>query len=192
MDNQLRVFCDCETTGLNPALHEIISIAFIVTVGNKELTRWKLKITPKKIENADPQALIINGYNAEEWKNSIDIKDALLPIADLFSKPIIFIGYNPGFDMSFIRTALEAHGYYLRRLRMVDVMTLVHEHLYKQGLNKMSLDSVRSYLGIITDDAHTAMQDVIDTKLVYDKLSRCSWLNRLWWRIRFKLQQIKK
>ena len=185
----LRVFCDIETTGLNPRIHEILSIAVIVTADDKILTEWEMKIKPKKIENADKKALEINGYTPEGWKDAIDLELALLPIADLFSKPILFIGYNPGFDLSFIRTALEAHGHKLRRLRMIDVMTLVHEHLYGQGLNKMSLDSVRAYLGISVLNSHTALKDARDTKLVYDMLSRCCWIHRLYWRIKYQLTE---
>jgi DNA polymerase III alpha subunit (gram-positive type) len=192
MSKQLRVFCDIETTGLNPKIHEIISIAVIVTVDDKVLTSWELKIKPKKLQNADPTALAINGYNDLDWSNAVNIEAALLPIAELFSKPVLFIGYNPGFDLSFIRTALEAHGYKLRRLRMIDVMTLVHEHLYNRGLKRMSLDSVRDYLGMDKSKAHQAMQDVIDTKYIYDLLSRCNIFTRLWIRFKYKLRTLQK
>jgi len=192
--SQLRCFCDIETTGLDPKVHEIISIAVLVTVDDRELTRWELKIKPKNIENASPEALCINGYNETDWKDAVNLDVALLPIADLFSKKILFIGYNPGFDLSFIRTALEAHGHHLRRLRMIDVMTLVHEHLYTGGWGKMTrlnLDSVREYLGMDSDNAHQALQDVLDTKYVYDRLTRSNIFTRLWWRVKFKLRQIK-
>ena len=189
--SQLRVFCDIETTGLNPNKHEIISLAVIVTADEKEITRWELKIKPRSIETADPTALMINGYNEDDWADAVDIDVALLPIADLFAKPVLFIGYNPGFDLSFIRKALEEHGHTLRRLRMIDVMTLVHEHLYNRGLKKMRLDAVREYLGMDNTHAHEAMQDVIDTKYIYDLLSRCNIFNRLWWRLKYELRQLK-
>jgi DNA polymerase III alpha subunit (gram-positive type) len=192
MNNQLRVFCDIETTGLDPKKHEIISIAIIVTAREKEITRWELKVKPKNIRAADPTALLINGYNDEDWKEAIDLEVALLPIADLFAKPILFIGYNPGFDLSFLRTALESHGHKLRRLRMIDVMTLVHEHLYNRGLNKMSLDSVRDYMGLSKEHAHEAMQDVIDTKYIYDTISRSTIFHRLWWRLKYELRTLRK
>ena len=192
--SQLRCFCDIETTGLDPKVHEIISIAVLVTVDDRELTRWELKIKPKKIENASPEALIINGYNEKDWVDAVDLDVALLPIADLFAKKILFIGYNPGFDLSFIRTALEAHGHHLRRLRMIDVMTLAHEHLYTGGwgkMERMNLDSVRDYLGLSKDNAHQAMQDVLDCKYVYDLVSRSNIFSRLWWRIKYKLRQLR-
>jgi DNA polymerase III epsilon subunit-like protein len=184
MISPVKIFCDIETTGLDPSRHEIISIC-IITEYPLGSSTWSALIKPRHIWSADQVALDINGYNEEAWASGIDIKEA----AEMIDQRInggLFIGYNPSFDMSFIRKALKDHGYETPRVRMIDVMTLAHEHLI--GIKRLSLYSVRKYLGMSTENSHTALQDTRDTRAVYNLLHRCSSWKRiglyLMWKIR--------
>lgn len=65
-------FIDVETTGTNPDRHEIIELALVVV---KQIERegqgpkieivgeYEWKIKPERIEEAEEEALRINGYN---------------------------------------------------------------------------------------------------------------------------------
>jgi DNA polymerase III epsilon subunit-like protein len=193
MTKHRMVFCDTETTGLSVRDHEIISICMITYEDNREVDRWSAKIHPKHIDTADPKALQINGYTEEDWAGAWKMEEAIHEIAiRLTSRRVFFCGYNPGFDMSFIRAALVQHGYHLPRLRMIDVLTLVHEHLVPCGLKSLSLDNTRIFLGLSTDQAHTALQDTLDTVRIYFLLSRSSILKRLFWRVRSLLISLIK
>ena len=79
-------FIDTETTGTNPDKHEIIELALIVA---KQIERpgkgpkieilgeYEWKIKPERIEDAEDQALRINGYNETDWMFAIDLKSAI-------------------------------------------------------------------------------------------------------------------
>ena len=117
------------------------------------------------------------------------MEDAIQIIAQkMRQKDMCFVGYNPGFDMSFIRVALEQYGYHLKRLRMIDVMTLVNEHLIPLGLHSMSLDNTRRFLGMSLANNHTALQDTLDTIHIYNLLSRSTIWQRLWWKFKYHLR----
>ena len=183
------LFVDCETTGLNPRRHEIISICMITYDGGKCIDRWAALIHPQNIEAADPKALEINGYCKAAWSGAWEMEDAIQMIAQKMKQHnMCFVGYHPGFDMSFIRVALEQYGYHLKRLRMIDVMTLVNEHLIPLGLHSMSLDNTRRFLGMPLANNHTALQDTLDTIYIYNLLSRSTIWQRLWWRLKYHLR----
>lgn len=89
---------DLETTGLDPKKHEIIEFGAYIfyTDGYKIPDTYTFKIKPRHIENADPAALQINGYNEEEWKDAISLEEfktwvkGKLPGFTFCSFPLLF------------------------------------------------------------------------------------------------------
>ena len=187
MISPIKIFCDIETTGLDPSRHEIISIC-IITEYPMGSSTWSALIKPRRIWTADSRALQINGYNEAAWETAIDIEEAVEMI-DQRIHGGLFIGYNPSFDMSFIRKALKDYGYDTPRIRMIDVMTLAHEHLI--GIGSLSLYSVRKYLGMSTAKAHTAYQDTKDTRDIYNLLHRCSSWKRIQLFLLWKFRELR-
>lgn len=67
-----RIWVDTETTGLDPNKHEIIEIAILRESvlpggGGAIVESWSTKIAPTRIEDAEPKALEVNGYDKERW-----------------------------------------------------------------------------------------------------------------------------
>jgi DNA polymerase-3 subunit epsilon len=182
------IFCDIETTGLDPSRHEIISISIIIDTPQGTET-YSHKVIPEHIDTASPEALRINHYSPEAWADAIPLEQATQDIARRI-KGGLFIGWNPKFDMLFIKAALRKHGHPTPRVRLIDCMVLAHEHLI--GLHSLSLTSVRTYLGLSNALAHTAVQDARDTRRIYYMLYRCTMFTRIWlavkymWRNRIK------
>ena len=66
-------FCDVETTGLDPARHEIIELA-VIRVEPRTLQvvdDLSLRVRPGRIADADLRALEINGYNPGDWASAL-------------------------------------------------------------------------------------------------------------------------
>ncbi len=181
------VFIDTETTGLNSSIHEIIEIAII-----GKNTNYNQKIKPNHLEHAHPRALEINGYTARKWKHAISSKDAAMDIAKMIEGKTI-VGHNIKFDMSFIDELLHQHGIYVfYDRRLIDTMTLAHEHLKPCGIKSISMDSIRSFFGWPHTDAHTALKDAEDCRRLYYKLSKASKLQRLLWTHKTKIKHLLK
>tara|TARA_R110000744_G_scaffold353146_1_gene459428 strand:+ start:2342 stop:3157 length:816 start_codon:yes stop_codon:yes gene_type:complete len=184
-ENMRKLYIDIETTGLDPIEHEIIEIA-IIEESHGIIERWSTKIKPRHIQKAHPKALKVNGYSEEAWSRAPEMSAVIrMIVSKIDSKlrgPCVIIGHNPNFDLSFIKITLAAHGKYIPRLRSIDTMTLAHEHLAPIGLKSLSMDSIRSFLNISSEGAHSALKDTEDVMKVYTLLCRATVLDRMIWK----------
>lgn len=97
---------DIETTGLDPIGHEIIEIG-LVLVKQSDLSildQWSVKIKPEHLETATPEALEVNGYIEENWKEAYKLSMAM-KFYQKKTKEAIFVSHNVTFDWSFIYEA---------------------------------------------------------------------------------------
>jgi DNA polymerase-3 subunit epsilon len=163
-------FLDTETTGLIPGKHEVIEVA--VLVGNT-LHHWMVR--PERLADAEPRALEINGYAArpERWKDARTMREVGPEIMAVL-KGTVVVGHNVGFDLDMLnghmrKVGLNPHLPYHK----VDTVTLAYTRLAPLGLGKLSLDTIREFLGWSKEGAHTAAKDVTDTARLY-RLLTCS------------------
>lgn len=162
------VWCDIETTGLDPVTAEIIEFAGIRFEDGKEVNRLELKIKPRFIKdppmefkdvyrNFDAKvwaknvqhALKINGYTPEAWEAAGAVTyDEGIPIIAKFLKGATAVGgHNVSFDAAFIDYAvtdlapvLDDDGKIISLpYHKIDTVALAYEHLVPLGLNKVSL-----------------------------------------------------
>ena len=178
-----KCFIDVETTGLNPAIHEIIEIALIIE-GEEGLHRFSTKIKPKYIEHADPRALEVNGFSHQEWRDAPYDMEVAEEIASLI-EGCTLIGHNVHFDAEFVEEMLHKCGCtFVPKRRKIDTITLAHEHLYFWPAH--SLSSLRLFFGIPTAGEHRALKDCEDMRAIYYRLLRACAVHRAYWNIRSK------
>ena len=167
-------FMDTETTGLSASMNEVIEVAIVRCHPQTFdiIFEWSTKIAPQRIEVNDPKALECNGYDKhpELWDGAPIFDE----IADELMERIkggIAVGHNIAFDLRFLECGLRRAGRPTRLVyHQLDTLTLVYEHLVPLGLTSMSLDSVRKFLGMSDEGAHTALQDSRDVREVYKRL----------------------
>ena len=117
-------FIDVETTGLNSQLHEIIEISIIKVCPIHGMTNYTSKIKPKRIQYAEPKALLINGYNEKEWSDAPDVDQVMSRVAQLTSGCIL-VGHNVRFDEDFVSETCFRNSIKTRYdRRMLDTVTL--------------------------------------------------------------------
>lgn len=167
-------FLDTETTGLIPRYAEVIEVAMIRREHDGEETRFHSLIKPERIENAHPRALEVNGYAADptRWDDAPLMEEIGHEIAD-FCRGSVLCGHNIAFDESMIAANFRRSE--VRRripIHKIETMTLAWEHLVPLGLARVSLDSIRAFLGWSTENAHTAMKDTEDVLRLFDLLWR--------------------
>lgn len=175
-------FLDCETTGLDPRIHEPWEVAFIVRdAGDIDVERvWQLR---PGLTEADPEALQIgrfderfqvpDGWDAAEVLPDggmfrMRLHEALHDIQAALSGAHL-VGAVPSFDAGMLGALLQRHG---RRIvwrhRLICVENLVCGRLgwpTPQGLRQSS-----EALGISVDDSgrHTALGDARLARDTYD------------------------
>lgn len=184
------VFVDVETTGSDERLHEIVEIAIIDELG---LTLLHTKVLAERLHVAEAKALEINGYDDIRWRreDALPWKAIALSVVDELAGTLV-AGWNPEFDMRFIRWAVRRLGRDDSPLphRTIDIQTLAWEHLARPRIQDgLSLFRTCETLGISNEDAHTALADARRAHAVYRKLTGSGWLERFLWRRRATLRR---
>lgn len=175
MLDQKLAFIDIETTGLDRDEHEIIELAVVVTQlkdGKLEvIDELDLKVQPKNIEKAEPQALRINGYNEADWLFAVSLEEAMKMFAQK-TEGAIFVAHNLTFDHGFIEkafknTKIENKMHYHK----LDTIGLAFGILHHSGdMGKLSLKSLCEKFGIENKKAHSAFADTYALYEVFKKL----------------------
>ena len=176
---QSLAFVDIETTGTDPEKHEIIEIAAIVTKlkdGVLTITdQLDLKVAPKHIETAEPQALRINGYNDADWLFAVSLEEAMKSFSDK-TDGAVFVAHNLTFDYSFIDAAFKNTGVenklYFQKL---DTLSLAFGILHtNDDMSKLSLRALCERYSVENAKAHSAYADAYATYEVFKKLMNLS------------------
>ena len=162
-------FLDTETTGLSPGRHEVIEVA--VLVGDR-LYHWL--IAPERSEDAEPKALEVNGYSRfpERWEGAKTMREVGPEIIAAL-KGTVVVGHNVGYDLDMLNGHMRRVGLSPRLpYHKVDTVALAYTRLVPLGLEKLSLDTIRAFLGWSKEGAHTATKDAKDTERLYRLLTR--------------------
>lgn len=169
-------FLDCETSGLSATKNTILEICIIKHVDRVETDRLYMKIKPTKDDliKAAKEALKINGYDPELWKDAEEPNIAARRIARFMqgSTYAAIVAHNAKFDVAFIRAFLKRHGVTQKiPFRILDTCTLAYANLEPLGLNSMKMDNIRKFLNWSFKNAHTAEKDAEDVVKLYNLFS---------------------
>ncbi len=176
--NRPLAITDIETTGAISSVHEIIEIGLVLV--NQETLEiedtFNVKIIPKHIENAQPEAFARNGYTPEAWKDAISLAEAMRIYGEK-TKEGLFCAYNVSFDWPFIDRAFYTTG-------VTNPMSTVPNHdrldiltmAWMKGLRgkpNLSLKSACELFGVPPEPfPHTALDGAMAAYEVYKKLMK--------------------
>ncbi len=175
MRNENLIFVDVETTGTDPEKHEIIELAYILVKQDKGnfsvIEEREMKIKPEHIENAEPTALKVNGYDEAQWIFANTLSEAMKVFSEK-SDGAIMVAQNVTFDYSFIERALTKTGmknemFYAK----LDTISMAYAKLFKDPrAERFNLHRLCEYFGIHNEKSHTALADTRATFEVFKKL----------------------
>ena len=157
------------------AKHEICEIG-LVLVSQPDLKIIKTFETKVRINRpwaASPEALKLNGYNAKDWENAIELPEALKQY-NSFVKGAIFAAHNVTFDWDFLKTAFLFYDIKLELDRhKLDVFTAAWMTLESKGYKPKSyrLNDIAKTIGISEEPpVHRALNGAMLAYEVYKKL----------------------
>lgn len=161
----MRISCDTETGGLDPAVHPLLSLAFY----NPD------HIFYDRIKNewftCDPDALAINKLDPNEGFGREEFRKRVFEFWENCGKPKFeLIGHNIGFDVSFIKQLnlpKEMFNYHV-----IDTSTLMFVLKDRKKIPdiKWNLKALCNHFGVVLDDAHNALADAKATYELYYKM----------------------
>ncbi|MEA3641570.1 MAG: 3'-5' exonuclease [Lamprobacter sp.] len=170
-------FCvlDCETTGLDPKRHRIVSIGAIgVTEGELDLGDRLEVLLRVRFNTA---ATLVHGITRSETQHALDESEALSALLRYLSDGVI-VGHHIGHDLAMIDAALARHADDRLRNRHLDtgqlMLALLDDGAFgpEPGLEDLSLDGLCRFFGVVPHGRHTAPGDAFLTALVFLRLLR--------------------
>lgn len=178
------VFLDTETTGLDPAIDQVIEYTFKTysvdwkgdggTLQFGNLTNGVSRVVMPTVPVSEGAAKV-NGYTEEGWRRRNatpwDESDGVAIFPFLYA-PFV-AGWNPQFDISFLERDCYQHPREQKempRRRVIDVMAMATPLLLFQEVPNLSLVTVATYFGLNTNDAHTSVGDVMMTIYCFERL----------------------
>lgn len=173
-------FIDTETTGLDFDKHEIIELGVLVVrqkgIRGKNPTfevidELDIKIKPERIEDADPVALRVNGYDPANWVFAYDLTQAMTALAEK-TKDAIMVSHNTPFDFGFLDKAFKKTGVInTMHYHKLDTISIAFAKLHMdENVDKFSLRFLCQHFGIENKNAHTALSDARALFELYKKL----------------------
>lgn len=165
---------DLETSSLDPQTGEILEIGLVLI--DKDtctiLDVMDQKITPEFPERADPKALFVNGYQKEDWKDSISLHQALLILSEKVEKATM-LSYNVSFDYAFLQAAWRSTGIQdPMNYHRLDLLTMAWMKIPHDKMQSWSLKTVCSYLNIPPEPkVHRGMNGAMKSYEVYRRLA---------------------
>jgi len=135
----------------------------VIRVDGRTLTdidATDVRVHPGRLEDADPEALRLNGYSPRRWENATNLWEALDWVAPLLVGATL-AGHNVGFDRAFLEAAWRATGGPPPDLdhHLLDTATLAWPLLAEGQIESLSLVAVCTALGIGLHDPHRALSD---------------------------------
>lgn len=164
---------DVETTGIDPAIQEIIEIGMVL-IDQKTLEvldTLNLKIKPEHLETASKESLAVNGYNDLDWEQAITLKQAMALYGEK-TKDAIFCAHGVTFDWSFIFEAFRKTGIQNQMdYHRIDLFTLAWAKLKNAGLQKFNLSEIAKFLNLPEEpQPHRAINGATTAYEIYKKL----------------------
>lgn len=163
----MKLFVDCETGGLDPKHHPILTLC----IGNKILGYHNFRFNPNEDLILDPKAMEINGITGFP-DDSADLVGWLKDHVKEYDL-IEPIGHNYMFDIGFIQQITGTKGYYKYfSRRYLDTM-IIARFLSEAGaadFEGFSLSALCTYFDIENLGAHSAQGDVQATEKLYAEL----------------------
>lgn len=173
------LFCDTETTGLDPQKHGIIQIACLWVANNgDEYERFHSRVRLADGLSVDGGALAINKRRHAELLDAPTEAEVCEKIRQKNGRrEWFFAGYNCAFDQRMVWAMMQRTGiftkYMVKKTGPMDVLKLAREVLRKpEDVENHKLVTVAKYFGCLRENAHDAMEDILMTRDVWLKCVR--------------------
>ena len=168
------VFVDIESSGFDCDTHEILEIAAIRTTPDARDVRSAIehRTLPVRLETADPQALIVNHYNPEQWiETGVELSVALDSFLNICFGGVTLVAHSATFDWGFLRKALT-HKSLLKDLdyHIICTASLAWPLVMRGEVVSTKLETLCTHFGISNVGQHSAMRDVERMLEVYRRL----------------------
>ncbi len=170
------VVFDCETTGLNPKIDDIISIGAVKIKGNKILTNEALHLLVQQKEEINHKSITIHQIRNCDLDGAIPLDEAIEKFLYYIGSQTL-VGYYLEFDVAMINKTLKPMFGITLPNRKEEVSALYYDQKIAripQGHIDLRFDSIVKDLALPNLPGHDALNDAVMTAMMYIKLKNMS------------------
>lgn len=167
------VSLDCETTGLDPWVDEIVAVAAVPIAGNRILTSRRFEAVVRPARMPEAGSIKVHGLRRRDVAAGRPMAE-VLPELLRFIGPRPLVGYYIDFDVRMLdRYALHQIGARLPN-RRIEVSSLYYDRKYGKAPPGTTVDlrfaSIRADLGIPDLGQHDAFADALMAAMMWLQL----------------------
>lgn len=173
------IFIDTETGGLDPDVHSLLQIGYVIENPNWQTHRNEMVISKHNYTTTE-QAMKINNLDLDfirEVGNTEDyaVREIINHIARTCTTKPVVIGHNVNFDIGFMKAIFKRTGYDYESTfnhRVVDTMSILRALNHAGIIPDTACNSAGAFkfFGIDNENAHTALADAKATRELYWRL----------------------
>lgn len=158
------VVVDLETTGLGAKLDRIIEIGAVRVEEGKVVETYACLVNPGM--PVPERVQLLTGITTEMVSSGKEMDEAVQGLLDFMGNDVM-VGHNVNFDYSFLKQWAVNHKIPLE-IRGTDTLKMARTILPPEQPKK--LESLCALFDIPRGNAHRALDDAVETYLVYEKL----------------------
>lgn len=167
-----RVVIDCETTGLDPATDELLSVAALPVRGDRILTSRALRLTVRPEGRISEEAIHIHQLRHRDVAEGLSPREAMDRLLHFVgTRPLV--GYYLEFDVAMIEKYVRPWLGIRLPNRRLEVSAIYHDKrigLIPQKPVDLRLNTILDELRIPRLGEHDAYNDALMTAMAYVKL----------------------
>ncbi len=171
-DGDEYVCFDCETTGLNPKVDDIISIGAVIIKNNKILTSRKFERFIKPKTKLQSDSIKIHHIRQCDLEDAKDIDDVILEFLDFIgNRPLV--GYYLEFDIAMVNKYIKPKIGINLPNKQIEVSALYYDKVIgtiPQGNIDLRFDTIMKKLNLPILSKHNAINDAVMTSMIFLKI----------------------
>ena len=163
---------DCETTGLNPKVDDIISIGAIKIKGSEILLSQKFEVLIKAKNNLDQESIKIHQIRVCDLEYGKDIDEAIDKFLEFIGNRTL-VGYNIEFDVAMVNKYIKPKIGINLPNKKIEVSRIYYDKKngsMPYGALDISFNAIMKNLDLPMMGKHDAINDAIMTAMIFLKL----------------------
>ena len=165
---------DCETTGLNPEIDDIVSIGAVlikdnIIVSSKRFVRY---VKPKSC-NLSENSIKVHHIRECDLEDALDIENVVLEFIDFIGNRTL-VGYFLDFDIRMVNKYLKPKIGINLPNKTIEVSAVYHDfkiELIPQGFIDLRFNTILEELDIPSFGVHDSFNDALMTSMIFLKLN---------------------
>ncbi|WP_418186910.1 3'-5' exonuclease [Aliarcobacter lanthieri] len=164
---------DCETTGLNPTIDDIVSIGAVIIKDNTIISSKKfVRYVKPKSCNLTEESIKVHHIRECDLENACEIEDVILDFIEFIGNRTL-VGYFLNFDISMINKYLKPQIGITLPNKTIEVSEIYHDYkieLIPQGFIDLRFKTILQELNIPVFGTHDSFNDALMTAMIFLKL----------------------